>query len=89
MSGIPQVVLTGDDVKRLRVGDIRKAIASDGSPLLLVVDTSPSRQHITWPGRIVLTAGELDLIETDPGAGQIVTVEDQPDLIFHVVGEPR
>jgi hypothetical protein len=81
---IPKLALTADDLKRLRVGDIRKATAEDGTPMLVVTDTSPNRGNITWPFRVVLSAAELDLIEADPQAGQIVKVEGQ---LFHVVGE--
>lgn len=88
MNDIAKLVLTGKDLARLRVGDIRQVGTSDGTPVLLVLDTSPSRDHITWMVRVVLTASELDLIETDPEAGQIVTVVGQPQRLFQVVGEP-
>lgn len=89
VTDVPRLVLTWADLYRLRVGDIRRGDTSDGARVLVVSADSPSRQHIIAADRVVLTAGELDLIEVDPAAGQIVTVEGQPGRLLHIVGAQR
>jgi hypothetical protein len=88
VDGIAQLALTRVDLVSLRGGLVIRVDASDGSRLLVVTDDSVNRQNIHYADRVVLTAGELDLVETDPRAGQIVAVEGRPRRLFHVVGEP-
>lgn len=87
MTGIPRIALTAVDVKRLRAGDIRMARASDHTALLLVAEDSPDCQHVTASARIVVGGCQLDRIEADPAAAQVVAVEGHPDWLFQLAGE--
>jgi hypothetical protein len=79
--------VTGDEVRQLRAGYIVKATADDGSDLLLVAETSPSREELSWPGQIILTGLQLDLLELDPRAGLVAAIAANPTVAFHLVGE--
>ena len=87
MSAIPKVTLTAGDVKRLRDGEIRPLIASDGTEVLVAVAGSPYERELTWPHTLVVTADQLDLIELDPRAGLVVHTKADTEVLFHLVGE--
>ncbi|GAA0494304.1 hypothetical protein Ade02nite_20440 [Paractinoplanes deccanensis] len=81
------ITLTFADLVRLRAGDVRRVAADDGSPVLVLADTSPARPKLTWPDRIVLTLAELDLIERHPGEPLIANVEGSTSRGFALIGE--
>lgn len=85
-TGIPRLPLDRHDLNRLRLGLVIRGDASDGTRLLVVAEGSPNRQNILHAPRVVLSPGELDLVETDPAAGQVVAVEGEPQRLYHLVG---